>query len=147
LIHDAPTNANIMSYIEVMKTKNVAALVRAAQFDYSIEPLEKAGIKVLDLPFEDGSPPPEHVVIKWLALLEQVFSGDDKKAVAVHCSAGVGRAPVLAAIALVEAGMDAQDAIQFIRKKRKGVINAGQLKYLDSYKRRTRTKKKGCLVS
>lgn len=34
---------------------------------------------------------------------------------AVHCVAGLGRAPVLVAIALIEAGMKYEDAVEMIR--------------------------------
>jgi len=48
--------------------------------------------------------------------------------------AGLGRAPVLVCIALVEAGMDPYDAIGYIRKRRRGAINARQLQYIEAYK-------------
>jgi protein tyrosine phosphatase type 4A len=35
--------------------------------------------------------------------------------VAVHCVAGLGRAPVLVAIALMELGMKYEDAVELIR--------------------------------
>lgn len=46
------------------------------------------------------------------------------------------RAPVLVAIALIESGMEPLDAVEMIRQKRKGAINAVQLRYLQGYKRR-----------
>lgn len=64
------------------------------------------------------------------------------KTIAVHCVAGLGRAPVLVAIALVEyAGYDPVDAVSFIRKYRRGSINEKQLQYLEQY---TRQNKSGC---
>lgn len=56
--------------------------------------------------------------------------------VAVHCVAGLGRAPVLAAVALVEFGLDPYEAVGWIRALRRGAINARQLAYLESYSRR-----------
>ncbi|KAJ3280296.1 Protein tyrosine phosphatase type IVA 1 [Borealophlyctis nickersoniae] len=56
--------------------------------------------------------------------------------IAVHCVAGLGRAPVLVAVALIESGMAPIDAIEFIRRRRRGAFNSVQLSYLmDSYKR------------
>jgi protein tyrosine phosphatase type 4A len=47
------------------------------------------------------------------------------------------RAPVLVAIALIEFGdMDPIAAVTFIREKRRGAINAVQLNYLESYRKR-----------
>lgn len=53
--------------------------------------------------------------------------------IAVHCVAGLGRAPVLVAIALIEMGMKPLDAIEFIRSKRRGAFNKPQIAYLVSF--------------
>jgi len=66
-------------------------------------------------------------------------------AIAVHCIAGLGRAPVLVAIALIEyANYDPVSAVSFIRNHRRGAINGKQLVYLESYKRRTKRLDGGC---
>ena len=52
--------------------------------------------------------------------------------IAVHCVAGLGRAPVLVAIALIEAGMDPLDSIENIRSKRRGAFNKPQIAFLVS---------------
>ncbi|XP_036904519.1 protein tyrosine phosphatase type IVA 3 isoform X2 [Sturnira hondurensis] len=70
---------------------------------------------VEDWPFDDGAPPPGKVVEDWLSLLKAKFCDDPGSCVAVHCVAGLGRAPVLVALALIESGMKYEDAIQFIR--------------------------------
>jgi len=121
LIMDAPTDANLPNYIEVLTKRKVRYVVRACDPSYSTAPLTKAGINVLDLPFPDGDPPPTEIVDKWFQLVQQEFvsNSEEKRCIAVHCVAGLGRAPVLVAIALVETGMDPYDAINFIRKKKK----------------------------
>jgi len=70
----------------------------------------------------------------------------DKKTIAVHCVAGLGRAPVMVAIALIEAGMSNLDVIDFIRKRRRGAFNSKQLKYIQSYKPRNVGKKGDCII-
>ena len=56
--------------------------------------------------------------------------------IAVHCVAGLGRAPVLVALALIEYGMKPLDAIEFIRSRRKGALNSHQIEFIDRYRRR-----------
>lgn len=62
---------------------------------------------------------------------------DPKETIAVHCVAGLGRAPVLVAIALIEAGMSPLDAVTYLRERRRGAINTKQLHFLESYRRRS----------
>ncbi|TRY90034.1 hypothetical protein DNTS_029783 [Danionella cerebrum] len=91
-----------------------------------------------DWPFDDGAPPPTKIVDDWLSLLKSRFCEDPGCCVAVHCVAGLGRAPVLVALALIESGMKYEDAIQFIRQKRRGAINSKQLTYLEKYRPKQR---------
>ncbi len=61
----------------------------------------------------------------------------NKPTIAVHCVAGLGRAPVLVAIALIEfCKMEPVDAAEYIRKHRRGAINNTQLQWLEGYRRR-----------
>jgi len=66
-------------------------------------------------------------------------SKSHKTTVGIHCVAGLGRAPVLVAIALIEVGVQPLTAVDFIRKKRRGAINANQLEYLRKYKKKSTT--------
>jgi protein-tyrosine phosphatase len=79
-------------------------------------------------------------VREWLQLVEknkQIAETAKEEAtpaptIAVHCVAGLGRAPALVAIALIEMGMKPLDAIEFIRGKRRGAFNKPQIAYLVS---------------
>ena len=62
---------------------------------------------------------------------------------AVHCVAGLGRAPVLVAIALMERGLKYEEAVDLIRQRRQGALNMKQLQYLHSYKRTKRLPRVG----
>lgn len=134
LIMDAPTDHNLPAYKEMLQKKNVSNVVRTCKPTYNPAPLQDARIHMHELPFKDGAPPPTGVLDAWLDLIyNEKNSG---RCVAVHCVAGLGRAPILVAISLIEDGMGSEDAIEFIRKHRKGVFNRAQLNYLHSYKRR-----------
>jgi protein tyrosine phosphatase type 4A len=47
----------------------------------------------------------------------------DERRIGVHCVAGLGRAPFFVAIALVNNGCSASNAIELIRKNRPGALN------------------------
>jgi len=146
LILDAPNDDNINSYIEVLQKKNVSIVVRACEPTYSPQPIKEAGIRFKELPFADGEPPPNDVLDEWLLLLAEEFGRNKTTTVGVHCVAGLGRAPILVAIALVESGKEACDAIDMIRKARKGAFNARQLAWIGKYKRRSKGCRPGCAI-
>ncbi|BES88019.1 unnamed protein product [Nesidiocoris tenuis] len=140
LITDRPTDQNIHNYIAELKKHNVRDVVRVCEPTYKIEELKTEGIEVKDLAYDDGTSPPTEVVDEWFALLKQRFSENPESCVAVHCVAGLGRAPVLVALALIELGMKYEDAVELIRQKRRGAINAKQLGFLEKYKPKSRLK-------
>ncbi|XP_077599036.1 protein tyrosine phosphatase type IVA 2-like isoform X2 [Stigmatopora nigra] len=116
LITHNPTNATLNKFTEELKKFAVHTLVRVCESTYDKAPVEKEGIQVLDWPFDDGAPPPTHIVDDWLKLLNTKFREEPGCCIAVHCVAGLGRAPVLVALALIESGMKYEDAVQFIRQ-------------------------------
>ncbi|EPB86535.1 hypothetical protein HMPREF1544_06702 [Mucor circinelloides 1006PhL] len=150
LILDCPTESTLDFYMEEFMRLNVVAVVRCCQPTYSATRLTDRNIQVLDLPFKDGGVPPPQVVREWLQLVEKYKQiaetakeeGTPAPTIAVHCVAGLGRAPALVAIALIEMGMKPLDAIEFIRGKRRGAFNKPQIAYLasDSYKRTLKPK-------
>ncbi|KAI3360855.1 hypothetical protein L3Q82_013075 [Scortum barcoo] len=115
LITHNPTDSTLSSFIEDLKRYGATTVVRVCDITYDKTPLEKDGITVVDWPFDDGAPPPSKLVDDWLSLLKKKFQEDPGSCVAVHCVAGLGRAPVLVALALIESGMKYEDAIQLIR--------------------------------
>ena len=103
------------------------------------------GIQVHDWHFKDGGIPPDDTLDSFLKLCKERFGPFSKDLItdptspmiAVHCVAGLGRAPVLVAIALIEAGLTPLDAVDYVRKRRRGAFNSVQLQYLvDTYKKK-----------
>ncbi|KAI9008002.1 protein-tyrosine phosphatase-like protein [Gaertneriomyces semiglobifer] len=161
LIFDAPSDRTVDLYANELKKHGVKEVVRVCEPTYDKKNLVAQGIEVHDWPFVDGDPPPAAVVNDFLDLVSQRFGTIEKKdkkdakkastdleptppPVGVHCVAGLGRAPILVTLALIEAGLSPLDAVIYVRERRRGAINARQLKYVESYKRRG--KDKGCIV-
>ena len=140
MIMDAPRQSNLHLYIREMKKQSVTDVVRVCEPTYENDELKSAGVCSHDLEYEDGHPPPNEIIQTWLSLVEKTFfreaPGPTDKSLAVHCVAGLGRAPVMVAIALIEfAGYDPVEAVALIRQHRRGAINEKQLLYLERYKR------------
>lgn len=136
LITEQPQDATIHNYIRILEDHRVSHLVCATDPTYRKEELNSAGVTVSELSFPDGSAPTNDIVEKWLDLVNKEFTTDPSTCVGVHCVTGLGRAPVLVAVALIELGMKYEDAVEQIRKKRRGAINSKQLEFLAKYKRR-----------
>jgi len=151
LITDNPSSDNIPKFIQEMRNNNVTDIVRACEErTYEADELEKAGITVHEYNFSDGKPPPDEIILVWMALVNERFPKKAKSApehtIAVHCVAGLGRAPMLVAVAMMErdASLQPDEAVALIRAKRRGAFNNRQLKFLQDY---VRTNKGGkCCV-
>ena len=140
LIMDSPCDQNIQLYLYELKKHNVVDVVRACTPCYSDDVFIQNGIRVHELKFQDGEAPPSAILCKFLEIARSRFPPADRApraAIAVHCVAGLGRAPVLVATALIEAGMKPLDAIEYIRARRRGAFNSKQIAYLDAYKKQT----------
>jgi len=121
----------------------VKLLVRVCQCTYNEKPLQEAGIEVAEFFFEDGQLPSKEIIEQWLAKVDDFFEGghnstsssvganfddvrcdsDDEKRIAVHCVAGLGRAPLMVALAMIDHGCSPLNAIRLIREHRGGAIN------------------------
>ncbi|KAI8924103.1 protein-tyrosine phosphatase-like protein [Entophlyctis helioformis] len=149
VILDCPSDASLPDYLRELLARGVTDVVRVCEPTYDTALLLANNISVHDWPFKDGGVPPAEIIHDFLKLADARFGGlalpkDDPSShkqsltacIAVHCVAGLGRAPVLVAITLIEAGMAPVDAIAFVRKYRRGAFNSVQVQYLaDTYKR------------
>jgi protein tyrosine phosphatase type 4A len=136
LITDRPTDMSLDSFIKELEKHNTKAIVRVCDSTYNDDIVKSHGIDVKDWEFHDGSPPPKEVIENWLKLVADCFNASSERdaTIAVHCVAGLGRSPLLVAIALLEAGMPWSDAVYYIRSQRRGALNERQLEFLREYK-------------
>jgi len=148
LITDRPSDVTIYQFIEELKKHDCRDVVRVCEPTYSKDSLENENVNVFDWEFPDGHPPPKEIRDKWIQLVKERFTVDPGTCIAVHCVAGLGRAPVLVALALMESGMKYEDAVELIREHRRGAINQKQLDFLGKYKAAGELKKreKDCCI-
>lgn len=133
LIINQPSVSTMSNFIDELRRYNSRIVVRCCEPTYSTDQLASEGIMVVDLPFDDGGTPNGEITGQWLELVANTFR-ETNECIAVHCVAGLGRAPVLVAIALIENGMKYHEAVEFIRQRRRGAINVKQLAFLEKYK-------------
>lgn len=134
LITHRPSDVTIPTFIQELKKHNVTALVRVCEPTYKIDQLIAQNIEVIDLVFDDGTSPTKEIIQEWFEILRKNFSENPECCIAVHCIAGLGRAPVMVAMALIELGLKYEEAVELIRSKRRGAINAKQLAFLEKYR-------------
>jgi protein tyrosine phosphatase type 4A len=155
LIMDAPRQSNLHLYIKEMRKHGVTEVTRVCEPTYQGAELQTAGINLNDMEYPDGHSPPNDIIETWLQLVDKTFFSnttpgtENKVCIAVHCVAGLGRAPVMVALALIEfANMDPVEAVSLIRRHRRGAINEKQLLYLEGYKRhyRKQSAEGGCCI-
>uniref|UniRef100_A0A8C5FRC6 Protein tyrosine phosphatase type IVA 3 n=1 Tax=Gadus morhua TaxID=8049 RepID=A0A8C5FRC6_GADMO len=114
----------------------VRTLVRVCTATYNKAPVEQAGKQVLDWPFDDGSAPPDQVVVDWLCLLKTKFREEPGGCVPVRCVAGLGAVSrrtcpyIHVSLATIFCRAKAKDH-NF--KKRHVPFNSKQLLYLENY--------------
>ena len=117
----------MVQYITELQKHGVHHVVRLCfEETYKSSAFDNTGIVLHAWPFPDGDPPPPAIIDDWMKLVDSTMnpnkdlpSNDNKRnSIALHCVAGLGRSPVMAAIALIEHGLDWQYAVDLIRSKR-----------------------------
>jgi len=148
VISRTPTNDTLPRFIELWNREGVKNVVRVCGPNtYDAATCQQNGITVHEMEFRDGTNPTPELIARWLNLVNTVFPRKGQAppeagtAIAVHCVAGLGRAPMLVAIALIEHGMENLKAVEFLRSKRRKCINKTQLDFLLAYK-----PKHNCLI-
>ena len=142
VIFNSPNDTNLNKYIREIKFLNdtlnhtnktkfpITTWVNACTPCYSHETLINAGFEIYDLTFPDGSVPSTEILNKWYNILKK----HKNETIAVHCVAGLGRAPLLVAIGLIQDGTTPLEAIQQIRNTRPAALNMPQIKFLKGYR-------------
>lgn len=78
----------------MISCQSVESLALALTIRYDSRHFTDRGIQHEEMYFDDGSNPSDDIVRRFIAICEQAIEVDRKK-VAVHCKAGLGRTGVL----------------------------------------------------
>ncbi|CAL6103911.1 Dual_specificity protein phosphatase CDC14A [Hexamita inflata] len=114
------------SYIPLYQSRNVTAVVRLNEACYNKQDFVKAGIRHYDLPYPDGSIPPDRIVRQFLQIVDQ-----ESGAVAVHCKAGLGRTGTLIGLYMMKKyQFTAREVIAWLRVLRPGSVLGQQQQYM-----------------
>ena len=133
VVFDAPSEDNADIYAKKLKGYRVQTVVRACGPSFDPKVFEDQGIRLVDLWFKDGGFPSGKVIDRWKELLATV---PVDQPIGVYCLVGLGRAPTLVAIALIEAGLPPAQAVLLIRDRRPKCFNNSQLDQILNYKRK-----------
>lgn len=138
LITSRPTKNSFGDYIKLLQKYNVSVVVRVCDSYYDANILNDYNIKIYDINIGDGCVPTPDNIQTWICILNQLDIGST---IAIHCVAGLGRAPTMVVLSLIIIDkMNNIKAIELIRSKIRGSLNNKQLQFICSYKPEKTTK-------
>ncbi|RAL63206.1 hypothetical protein DID88_004285 [Monilinia fructigena] len=111
-------------------SRNIGLVVRLNSELYSPSFFTSLGIEHLDMIFDDGTCPPLAVVRKFITLAHEMITVQ-KRGIAVHCKAGLGRTGCLIGAYLIyRYGFTANEIIAYMRFMRPGMVVGPQQHWL-----------------
>jgi atypical dual specificity phosphatase len=95
-------------------------LVSLTERPPDVEEVANAGLLLYHVPVPDMTAPTQEELDRCVSAINKAKASG--MGVAVHCGAGAGRTGVVLAVYFVQQGLDAEDAIEKIRRLRPGSI-------------------------
>jgi protein tyrosine phosphatase type 4A len=145
IISESPADNNIEEYIKILQKNSINLVINLTNITekntYDIERIKNANIDYLHFPLQDGTIPSDTQIYKLMEFLNRYNS------IAFHCTAGLGRAPMMFAISyIILFNKKPLDCIEMIRQKEPKALNNIQIKYLCNFKRK-KYKNDNCIIT
>lgn len=123
------------SSLTALKKIGITSIVDLTENQYNKNNSNKFSIEYYGLPIPDRGIPTideAFTAVKWIH--NQL---ENTRKVFVHCNLGRGRGPLLTTLYLLYIGMNQNDAIKLLRKKRSFVfLNTKQQKFIDLFEKK-----------
>jgi protein tyrosine phosphatase type 4A len=140
IVFNSPNQQNQSSIDElnqIIINHNIVSIFRLCEPLYQKEDII---CEIIDMEITDGTFPDNQTINKYLLYINDIIytnketKNNSKPCIGIHCKAGLGRAPIFAAIGLMNyTDNDYFEIITLIRKQINGSINAVQLYELSKY--------------
>ena len=114
------SSQNSRTMVTLVEDKEIEKLCDKKFF---VRKIYSNNLKWIHMPIEDLKAPDHKFMDKW-QVIKTLLKNDliEGKNVVIHCMGGKGRSGTIAAILLIEFGENNKNAIELVRKKRKGAI-------------------------
>ena len=137
-VSESPQISTVKSFSYQMKKKGVTDIFCFCNLTYDPYSFRLDKISFHHLPFDDGTAPPPNILAQFDSILNTIMvnkKSTDETSINLHCMSGLGRAPAIMAYVLLKyEKIDRNDAIEKIRKIRKGALNHTQLEWVETCK-------------
>ncbi len=108
--------------LKLLRADGVSLLVSVVPYAYDPGAVRRAGLRQLHVPAEYGRAPSEDGIRDFVAATKAELERGGK--VVVHCVGGIGRTGTVIACYLISEGMEPEDAIASVRRRRPGSIES-----------------------
>jgi atypical dual specificity phosphatase len=119
--------SGLVSSLSSLREHGILAILSLTEEPLEFSALREFEMNYLHVPVDDfTAPTPEQIEESMDFMQEQI---EQKNGVMVHCHAGIGRTGTILACFMVKQNMDANQAIQFVRRLRPGSLEVYSQEY------------------